>query len=229
VSGRGRLLDLGCGPGRVTLPLARYFREVQAVDLEPEMVEVGRGEAVRLGITNILWCVGRAEDCDAPPASFELVTMGESFHRFDQLVVLKKIQAWLQPGGYVAALGGMNPRKHGEDEWCRCYREVWDRWARPGAAAAHPAASQPSMTSGLVFATAGFEDLSEEEFTVPHVWTVESLVGIAFSTSVMSRKALGANAARFEADVRATLLALNPRNEFPEALPYWCAVARRST
>src|SRR5690349_10386690 len=69
VNGRERVLDLACGPGRLALPLASSFGEVWAVDLEPEMVEVGRAEADRLGIANIRWLTGRAEDFEAPPAS----------------------------------------------------------------------------------------------------------------------------------------------------------------
>src|SRR5262245_28129342 len=39
ISGDGRLFDIGCGPGRLTLPLAKYFREVWGVDQEPEMID----------------------------------------------------------------------------------------------------------------------------------------------------------------------------------------------
>jgi ubiquinone/menaquinone biosynthesis C-methylase UbiE len=42
----GRLLDLACGPGRVALPVSPAFAEVWAVDQEPEMIAVGRDEAL---------------------------------------------------------------------------------------------------------------------------------------------------------------------------------------
>jgi ubiquinone/menaquinone biosynthesis C-methylase UbiE len=38
--GRGRALDFGCGVGRLTQPLARYFEEVEGVDIAPSMVEL---------------------------------------------------------------------------------------------------------------------------------------------------------------------------------------------
>ena len=34
---KARLLDLGCGAGRVAIPLASYFKSVWAVDPEPDM------------------------------------------------------------------------------------------------------------------------------------------------------------------------------------------------
>src|SRR5262245_10179816 len=56
----GTLLDLACGPGRIAIPMAPYFRNVIAIDLEPEMIGVGKAEAARRGATNIAWRVGRA-------------------------------------------------------------------------------------------------------------------------------------------------------------------------
>jgi tRNA/tmRNA/rRNA uracil-C5-methylase (TrmA/RlmC/RlmD family) len=56
------LLDLACGPGRVTLDLAGGFEHVNAIDLEAEMIEVGRREAARRGVRNVDWRVGRAEE-----------------------------------------------------------------------------------------------------------------------------------------------------------------------
>ena len=38
LDGTGRLLDLGCGPGPLAVPLARHFDEVVAVDVEAEML-----------------------------------------------------------------------------------------------------------------------------------------------------------------------------------------------
>jgi ubiquinone/menaquinone biosynthesis C-methylase UbiE/ADP-ribose pyrophosphatase YjhB (NUDIX family) len=224
VSGTGRLLDLGCGPGRVTLPLAPFFRQVWAIDQESEMIEAGAEEAAKFGLSHVRWIAGKAEELQAPLSSFELITMGESFHRFDQSVIIGKALQWLQPGGYLASMGGTNA---GKEPWQRAYKEVFARWQPSGAASAHPAARQPTLTSGQIFAAAGLEDISEDEFTTPHVWTVDSLIGNAYSTSVMSRKALGSKAQSFEADVRETLLAINPQNEFPEEVSFWCALGRR--
>ena len=38
LDGQDRLLDVGCGPGIVTLPMARYFREAAGVDPDPDML-----------------------------------------------------------------------------------------------------------------------------------------------------------------------------------------------
>ncbi|MGH6987839.1 MAG: class I SAM-dependent methyltransferase [Caulobacteraceae bacterium] len=73
------LLDLACGPGRIALALAHRFDRVWAVDLEPEMIAVGRTEGERLGIANVAWSIGAAGQADIPNASVDLITIGEAF------------------------------------------------------------------------------------------------------------------------------------------------------
>ena len=63
-TGTGRLLDLACGTGQITFGLASYFAEVWAVDQEAEAVEFARAKALRLGVDNVRWIAGRAEDVE---------------------------------------------------------------------------------------------------------------------------------------------------------------------
>ncbi|HWA87864.1 MAG TPA: class I SAM-dependent methyltransferase, partial [Opitutus sp.] len=95
VTGGGWLLDLACGPGRATLPLARSFAKVWANDLEPEMIAVGKAAAARNGVANVQWFTGRAEELAAPDGAFELVTIGAAFHRLDQPRVAALARRWL--------------------------------------------------------------------------------------------------------------------------------------
>src|SRR5258707_14761597 len=65
--GRTALLDLACGPGRVALDLAGAFTTAWAVDLEPEMIEVGRRGAELRGVGKVTWVTGAGGELDAPP------------------------------------------------------------------------------------------------------------------------------------------------------------------
>ncbi|MEK7767354.1 MAG: class I SAM-dependent methyltransferase, partial [bacterium] len=228
VSGAGRLLDLGCGPGRVALPLASRFREVVAVDLEPEMIKVGGEEAGCQGVANVKWSVGRVEDVSEIAGSCELITMGEAFHRFDQPLILRRALEWLQPGGCLATLGGTNALlKKGEAPWQRKLAEVWARWEGKGVAGGHPTAVTSTTRYGDLMAEAGFEDLGDHDFDATLTWDVDSLIGNAYSSSVMSRRALGERAAGFEADMRRTMLALEPGGRFTETFTFGYTLARK--
>ncbi len=40
--GRGRALEIGCGPGRLMRPMSRHFKEIHGIDISDEMIERAR-------------------------------------------------------------------------------------------------------------------------------------------------------------------------------------------
>src|SRR4051794_18302383 len=62
---KDRVLDLGCGPGKLAIPLSCVAGEVVAVDSGPEMLAEGRRLAGERGAGRIRWIEGRAEDLAA--------------------------------------------------------------------------------------------------------------------------------------------------------------------
>ncbi len=102
LDGSGRLLDVGCGPGSLTLLLAPHFEQAIGVDADADML----GEAARLAeekrVTNVVWRHLRAEDlpADLPPG--QLVTFAQSFHWMDRPKVASQARGLLAPGGALA-------------------------------------------------------------------------------------------------------------------------------
>jgi SAM-dependent methyltransferase len=205
----GALLDLACGPGRVALDLAGPFDRVLAIDLEPEMIEVGKQEAARRGIDGVTWLVGRAEDLVLAPGSVDLITIGEAFHRLDQTLIAEKALTWLKPGGCLATLGteGM---LDGHKPWQETVAEVAKRWmsrAFPaGWAQGRAGADLGPGAAERVLRAAGFARVMSRTFQEPRDLSFDDIVGYLQSTSVCSKMALGENFALFEADLRGALL-----------------------
>ena len=79
-NGEGWLLDLACGTGQITFAMHASFREVWAVDQEPDMIAVARERAERAGVRNVRFLASTAEDLVAPEESFDLVAIGNAFH-----------------------------------------------------------------------------------------------------------------------------------------------------
>ena len=221
-TGSGALLDLACGPGRVAIPMARHFRSVLAVDVEPEMIETGEQEAARCGATNIAWQVERAEDLQLPAQSVELITIGDAIHRLDLTCIVERALEWLEPHGAFATLGS-EPVWRGQEAWKHVLTNVVNKWT--GDALGDPNAVSWGGPADALRA-AGFK-VEEHEHVMPQLWTCDSIVGFMFSTSIASRRVLGDTANDFEAHLRAALLAAQPSDRFPATQRFGCTVAIR--
>jgi SAM-dependent methyltransferase len=203
VSGTGRLMDLGCGTGQIAVPLAPFFSEVVAVDQEEETVAYGHAQASALGAHNIAWRAGSAEDV-AVDGGFELITVGNAFHRMNRSVVAARFRTWLEPGGKVALLWGGTPSQ-GHDAWEKALADLYASWMEVATAGdripAGWAGAMEAEPHAAVLAGAGFEYLGKFEFRVEQAWTVETLIGFTYSTSILSREVLGDRCAAFEREV----------------------------
>ena len=225
-----RVLDLACGTGQVVFGLYQRSREAWAVDLEAEAVEFGRQKAERLGVRNIHWVAAAAEKFDAEESSFDLVTVGNAFHRLQRREVAARAFRWLKAGGCLALLWGDTPWT-GTRTWQVALTEVMDRWTvRAGAVDRVPAGVQELLAvtaHAPVLQEAGFANEGRFEVVVPYEWNIESVTGFMFATSVLSRDALGAMAEPFADDLRKELLAVKPSGVFRQSMSFACELARR--
>lgn len=110
LDGSGRLLDVGCGPGSLTLPLAPLFAQVTGVDPDPGMITEARRRADAAGIDNIEWRQLRAEELPAGAGTFRTVVFAQSFHWMDQPLVARRVRGMLEPGGAWVHVGGVTHR-----------------------------------------------------------------------------------------------------------------------
>ncbi|WP_340557103.1 class I SAM-dependent methyltransferase [Streptomyces sp. GSL17-111] len=138
-----RVLDLCCGPGVFTVPLARRGHEVTGVDLSPAMLERARARTADAG-ARVAYVRADARTYEPPEAFDVVLNLFTSFGYFedpaDNARVLRTLHDCLTPGGtLVLDLAGkellarrVTPPKvvrRGEDLMVQT-DTVLDDWAR---------------------------------------------------------------------------------------------------
>jgi hypothetical protein len=209
--------------------LAGVVREVWAVDQEPESVEFGERKAGQLGVANIRWIAAAAEDIPLDGV-FDLVAIGNAFHRLDRDAVARRLVPHLGARDCVALLWGGTAWR-GDQPWQQVLYEALERWqdaldARDRVPAGWEAAIERDPHPE-VLRRAGLSYEGAFDFTVEHRWTVESLVGLVLSSSFLNRTVLGNQIDTFEREVRDLLLACCPEGVFEEHLKFRYELARR--
>ncbi|MDH3706714.1 MAG: methyltransferase domain-containing protein [Acidimicrobiia bacterium] len=162
-----RVLDVGCGPGTITLDLARLVApgEVIGVDVAADVVAQAAAAGVETGLDNVSFAVGDGYAIDADEASFDVVHAHQVLqHVSDPVAALVEMRRVLRPGGTLAVRDSdyhafaWAPRDPMLDRWLELYTEVT---RRNGAAC-----DAGRLLAGWVRA-AGFDDMTVSSST----WT----------------------------------------------------------
>lgn len=96
------VVDLGCGTGQLSLPLARQAGSVLAVDVSPPMIDRLRARAAAEGLANLEGRVIPIETLELPDASIDLVVSNYALHHLrdaDKQLLVTRAARWLRPGG----------------------------------------------------------------------------------------------------------------------------------
>jgi len=184
LDGSSRVLDLGAGPGHVASTIAGHVGEVVAVDLEAEML-------AQIDQPNVRTVVGPAEAVDASWGRFDLVTAGRSFHWFDAEVMFAHLPLITYQ---LALLGDSITDSNAQSRVLAIATEVLGE---------EPPKPRRRFYRELL-AGSPFSDVEEIDVIVERTWTADSLIGLAYSTSVASPERLGAQQEAFERRVRET-------------------------
>ncbi|MCK2217610.1 class I SAM-dependent methyltransferase [Actinomadura sp. ATCC 31491] len=217
----GTVLDLGCGPGTVAIPLAPRVREVLAVDPDPDMPAEGRRLAAHL--PNVRWLPGDSTTLrDLPP--FDHVVMGRSFHWMDRRAVLGELDRLLPPGGVVALVGP--GRRPPEEPWEPAMRRVRDRFGL-GEMTASSSYQATGEHHHDVLADSPFADLTLHTDERVLTRDLDGVLGLQLSYSFSSPARLGDRLEAFVEEARRELVAENPSGEWRYVRQAEVLLARR--
>ena len=174
-----RLLDVGTGPGLLSIGFAPFCGEVVGVDPEPAMIEAARSSVEREGGA-VRLVEGRLEDLAESLGTFGAVTIGRAIHWLDPEPARNALNSLVAPQGSILVCNAASVTD-GRNRWLESFNTVRNRWR----------GERPNRDQDVFFAGGPFvrrESISvEATYRVP----IERLADRVLSMSTSSPERLG--------------------------------------
>ena len=170
-----RVLEVGCGTGQLSVPLAEHGVELVAVELGPNLAASARSNLARFPRTRVE--TGAFEDWRLPSEPFDAVVVANAFHWLDPEIRYSKSARALKLGGHLAIAAAHHVRggTPGFFEATQPYYLKWglsdDPFFQP------PTVSEVPIMYPDLADRAEFGPVQRYRFEVPRQHSTESYLG----------------------------------------------------
>ncbi|PTA46092.1 class I SAM-dependent methyltransferase [Micromonospora sp. RP3T] len=224
------VIDLGCGNGQLTLPLAARVAAVVGMDPEPDMLTIARTTAVRGGLTNVTWLLGADHDLATVgrllgPGTVGALTIAVAIHFMDRTATFTAARSMLRPGGGVAVITNGAPLWLQDSEWSRALRQCLEELLGHPVTGSCQTDEAGRRLNREALVAAGYR-YAEAGVAYDAALTVEDMVGGVFSAMSADRLPTAERRAAFTAEVRD---ALGGRNAVTERVHVWLQYGARDS
>jgi SAM-dependent methyltransferase len=209
-------VDLGCGTGQLTLPMARQVRAVIGMDAERDMLEHARRAAHDADVRNVTWMLGA--DTDVPALrnllgdrSVGAVTIAQALHWMNHEDLFRAAVPLLRADGGIAVVTNGTPLWLQETDWSRTLHDVLERWLGTTLTYACGTDEQSQRRYSEDLAAAGFDVVTAAVDYVASL-DLDELIGGVYSAMGGKIPATSERPA-FAEQIRA---ALAPQDQFSE-------------
>ncbi|WP_093672499.1 class I SAM-dependent methyltransferase [Sporolactobacillus nakayamae] len=219
LDGKGRLLDLGCGTGKLTFPMAKYFDDTVGIDVSSDMLQSARSQCELLDIHKMKWLQMPSEQMNPKLGSFRMITAGDAFHWMDRELVLKLSYDRLEPGGALALVGQGHMLGDRSLDWQQAVQQVIDKWFP------NSGHRKLSVRHEQLLAQSSFHSLVTGQIHSERKRDIPSVIGYLYSTSTCRKTMLGTDAPDFEKELYDKLKSIDPSGIFTESVTDYYIIA----
>ena len=173
-----RVLEIGCGTGQATRPLAERGCEILAVDLGAGMADVARSNLA--AFANVEVVQADIEQWDPSETDFDLVLSATAFHWLDPATRFARVARLLRPGGVLALIQTIHIEGRSEMFFAdaqRCY-ERWDPATPPGVRRPRLQDLPVTISEYGIERAIEFDQATLQRFPVDFQYTAEQYVDL---------------------------------------------------
>ena len=127
IPSRGRILEIGCGTGQATVPLARRGYGVLCIEFGETLAVVARRNLA--GYPGVEVRVRAFEAYPVAEEAFDLAVSATAFHWLDPAVALPKVARSLKPGGAIALFWNEHVRSERNEGFFEAAQRIYAREA----------------------------------------------------------------------------------------------------
>ncbi|MCL7456513.1 class I SAM-dependent methyltransferase [Micromonospora echinofusca] len=216
------VVDLGCGTGQLSLPLAARVGAVVGVDPEPDMLVLARQAALDAATVNSTWLLGSDSDLPAlgrllGERTIGALTAAVAIHFMDRDALFRAARPLLRPGGGVAVVTNGAPLWLQDADWSRALRECLERLLGHPVTATCQTDEAGRLRNRDALVRVGYR-YAETSVRYDAPLTVDDMVGGVFSAMSADRLPSTQGRTAFAAEVRD---ALGGRDEVTERVRVW--------
>jgi SAM-dependent methyltransferase len=171
-----RLLEVGCGTGKATLPLLRRGFTIDCVELGAQLAQEARR---RLAGLPAEIHVESFETWNGELASFDLVYAATAWHWVDPAVRYARAHELLREGGHLAVWNALHAFPEGFDPFFTEIQEVYDEIGESyGEAWPPPPPDQAPDLSAEIEASGLFENVSVRRYLWERQYTADEYIAL---------------------------------------------------
>lgn len=224
-----RILDLGCGTGKIALAMDAKCNEIIGLDIDSEMLNWAQ-KITKDCKTKLIWFNYGDKDLEKHKKElgiFKIATICRAFHWMNQEQTLKDLNDLIEKDGGVVILSDKGFWS-GEEEWQQTIKKITQKYLGEKKSNGEDRFKNPERLWNDVLTDSTFKFIKTYNIPIVRNWTIEGIIGCIFSYSSSASYLFGSQIDKFKEEIRNSLLSINSEGKFQENSVWSIVLASKS-